>query len=91
MFIVLTAYYKHGEADVEIYDRGEIVEFLREKLQRYGIDPDDEDDEDDEDEKLESLIIKTVKYGQKNVREQNGWGVLKIIEIVDDGHRFVYN
>jgi chemotaxis regulatin CheY-phosphate phosphatase CheZ len=89
IFVVTTAYYKHGEADSKIFtDIGCLEEYLTEEIRGYGYDSELESsnyDVNDKDERIYALAETAVRLGRAYVDDQIGWGILKITEICIDG------
>jgi len=89
VFVVTTAYYKHGEADTEIFtDIGYFEEYLLGEIRKSDCDfvlESSNYDVNDSDERIYALAETAVRLGKAYVQDQNGWGILKITEICIDG------
>lgn len=87
IFVVLTAYYKHGEADTEIFmGRESLEDYLSEQMKKYNPDWTLEVDsllDPTDDGRFYALIRSAVGIGKTYVDNQNGWGVIKITEICE--------
>ena len=88
VFVVLSAYYKHGEVVMEVFsDHSKLRTYLMDCIDQYkpGFDfenhEDSEYDMGDEIEGVYALIKLAVELGQMHVELQRGWGILKIMEI----------
>jgi hypothetical protein len=87
IFVVLTAYYKHGEADTKIFmNRVSLENYLIEQIKKYNSGWTLEEDsllDPSVDGRFYALIRIAVHIGKTYVSDQNGWGVIKITEICE--------
>lgn len=82
IYVVLSAYYKHGEADIEIIRGDDNLDiYLRDELPKYHY---IDEEELDEIEDILALIDFAIEKGNKQIDEQWGWGILNIVKIVAD-------
>ena len=94
IWIVLRAYYTHGEAATKIFfNDHDLAAYLKTFIDEsndseYGLSEDD----DDVDPFLD-LVYTSVLIGRRRIREQIGWGILEIkcINLLDNNHIRTYN
>lgn len=107
VYVVLSTYYKYGEADIKVYiDDQELFNYLYTEVREYlEVFEDIEMELRDIDDRylemiqninnidiqdLEDLIPLAIKLGQHTIREQIGWGIIKVAQIQTSDVKDIY-